>query len=107
MRRLLTATVAACAALPAVADNYGNENGCLRLNVETINGEDDALLVRPDRTEYSEGYCTLPATVDYTGGSMTVHCWGEGDEWTEEISLKKDGETLIYNDRIVLSRCEN
>ena len=92
-----------CVAAPALAEEpvYGNAKGCV-LPFK----DDTAIRVLPTEIVSWESSCALPAQPDYSGTPMTLKCFGEAEEWTETVSLKREGDILIYQDDTPLHRCD-
>jgi hypothetical protein len=89
---------------PALAEEpiYGNDSGCRGTPFD----DDFAVRVSGTRIEGREGVCILPPDWDYSGTWTRIECSGESGEWTEPTSLKTDGDTLVYQGKVVLKRCE-
>ena len=94
MLRTAFAMLAMLSCSVAIADDaiYGNESGCGP--IESAN--DSRIRLSPTAIEFWETTCTLPAEPDFSGAPMTVTCRGEGEEWTDTISLKREGDVIRY-----------
>ena len=102
MRTLLLTL--ALVASPALAEEaiYGNESGCRGIPF------DDQFAIRftPPKIEGRGSVCILPPNWDYSGTWTRIECSGELGKWTEPTSLKTVGDTLVYQGKVVLKRCE-
>jgi hypothetical protein len=71
---------------------YGNQSGCGPIESAT----DSRIRLLPSEIQFWETTCALPSEVDYSGAQMTLSCRGEGEEWTLDVSLRKDDDVIHF-----------